>query len=118
MILFLKILQYTWDSFRIIKKSSNGPTGFFRILQRILYDPTESWEDPRQDPKTFLQDPTGSYGRILQDPVVGSCQDLIRILAGFSTRVVLWPFLSNLPSLVSVSSAYRKGSMELQNKVI
>ena len=61
MILFLKILQYTWDPFRIIKnlqmqytwdpfriikKSSNGPTGFFRILQRILQDPIRSWEDP------------------------------------------------------------------------
>ena len=45
MILFLKILQYTWDSFRIIKKSSNGPTGFLGPTE----NPIGSSQDPRQD---------------------------------------------------------------------
>ena len=78
MILFLKILQYTWDPFRfIIKKSSDGPTRFlgsYRESYRILQDPLGSWEDHAgsyrilpgtyrildmilQDPR---QDPTGS----------------------------------------------------------
>ena len=67
MILFLKIQQYTWDPFGIIKNLQMVLQDFLgscRESYRILQDPIGSWEDPVGS----WEDPVGSWedpGRIL-----------------------------------------------------